>query len=121
MFTGRVNDVDATLIDYFASPSGTSVATGIERDVETLAPGRGCMAQDLSVRLTEPPGGAASVGVTLRVGGSDTVLSCAVVGPGTTCSSSSLVPVPQGATLSIKILSIGALSRLAVLFGWACL
>jgi hypothetical protein len=108
VLSGRVNGLGTAqeTLDWGAA-SGTSTAvTGSDASVSTLSPHHDLVARDLSVRLTAAPGESGGFdqerGVELIVNGAQTDLGCAMLGPVTTCSSSTPVSVPAGSTLSIR-------------------
>lgn len=88
--------------DSFFSPSGISTAGGFEPAVQILSPGVAATAGNLSVRLDNSPGPAASRTLTLRLNGTDTALSCTIVNAGGSCTSAASVPIPAGSRLSLR-------------------
>lgn len=115
-YSGRVTGIDAEPppSTFYGAPIGISAAASTPTALETLSPGEATTASRLAVRFTLSPcqdglkpGGCESPGaaaVTLEINGQDSVLSCTITYPATTCDSgSTAVPVPAASRLSIKV------------------
>jgi hypothetical protein len=99
---------------FYGAPIGISAGASTPTALETLSPDRATMASRLAVSLTlapctdglEPgncltPGSAV---VTLEINGQDSVLSCTIAYPATSCDSGPIVAaVPAASRLSIKV------------------
>jgi hypothetical protein len=109
-------------LDPFGTPSGASIVSATEGDVQTLTPaGSSITARDLAVRFSSSIDSPKTAIVTLRLNGANTALSCAVPGGGSTCQDSShAVTIPPNSRISLQFVENGpgtcCPSRMA--FGW---
>jgi hypothetical protein len=108
----------------FGAASGVSNEADNELDVQTLAPASASFtARDLSMSLDDNeslPGGKIA-SLTLRVGGADTALSCAIPAGGRSCQDTThAVTVPPNSRLSMRVLfsGVGTFGPERWAFGW---
>lgn len=104
VMSGRIDGLATCCGSDYGAASGISTANATEANVSTLSPNQALVARDLSIQLTAAPGGGgANTRVfTLMINGTASSLTCFIVDPATTCTSSGPVSVPAGSTLSVK-------------------
>ena len=100
----RVNAIPATFVQAltYGAPSGTSAANGTEDAVSMLSPNVALTAANLAVRVTVVVNNNSARSFTLRVNGTDTLLTCTVPSLQFSCTSNAAVAVPALSLLSIK-------------------
>ena len=104
LMLARMNAIPHTfdLEVTYGAPSGISTANASENSVSMVSPNTTLIATDLAVSLTVEVNSNSARRFTLRVNGSDTVLSCTMGSFGSSCTSSAAVTVPPQSLLSIK-------------------
>jgi hypothetical protein len=102
----------------FAPPNGAGTVSGTESGtgVIALSPNRTITLSEFAARLDGPLGGGATATITLRVNVADSTISCAIVDPATSCTSSNSVSIPARTPFDIRIVSTGGA---AVGIGWS--
>jgi hypothetical protein len=102
----------------FLAPSGQLAADGAENNVTSFTPNAPLTASDLAISLFIAPDAGTSRTFTLRVGHTDTALTCTVPAGVTLCNSTGSVPIPPMSLISIGSTTTGSPTATFVRFGW---
>ena len=100
----RMNAIPSTFDQAltYGAPSGISLANVSEDSVSMLSPNTTLTATNLAVRLTVVVNNNSARRYTLRLNGTDTLLSCTVASLAFSCTSNVAVTIPPLSLLSIQ-------------------
>ena len=108
-----------SVTQHALNPSGCTNSVPQISIVDEGTPNASVVASDLFVRQNTPPGPGATRTYTLEVNDSDTGFTCAISGPGTTCTSATPVTIPPGSTVLWKVVNSSTAPATATAYvGW---
>jgi hypothetical protein len=132
MFLGGIKNLSSTVPDTsYGSPIGISDPSPTEANVTTLSSGTFCVARNLKVYLTSPPGTNMTRTFTIRAENDagtivDTFVNCSIVGNilNTCTSTINTQGIEANRKISIKATSsssgAGSLNTADASFAWEC-